>query len=224
MVAAAVRADPDIRDVAIILLTSMGHWSEIQKTEGVGVDACLLKPVRQSQLMSVLAATWTKKFSPECGRPQESHQARPNAERLFGGTNFRVLLAEDNVVNQKVAVRMLERFGLRVDVACNGQEAVRMVKLLPYDLIFMDCQMPEMDGYEATGAIRRLEESQRHVPIIALTAEAMDDARERCLQAGMDDHITKPIRPKDLAESVRKWVCVATPAPSPAPVAPVFPA
>jgi CheY-like chemotaxis protein len=219
IVAAAVRADPVIRDVAIILLTSLGHWSEVQKTDGTWVDACLLKPVRQSQLMSVMAATWTKKLNPEGGSLQETRQATPGTERLFGGATFRVLVAEDNVVNQKVAVRMLERFGLRVDVVGNGQEAVRMVELLPYDLIFMDCQMPEMDGYDAACAIRRLEGSKRRVPIIALTAAAMDGVREQCLQAGMDDHIAKPIRPKDLADMLQKWLCPATPEPSP--VAPI---
>jgi signal transduction histidine kinase/CheY-like chemotaxis protein len=192
MVAASVRADPLIRDIAIVLLTSIGHRSEAER-----VDACLQKPIRQSQLMSVLSAN-----------PQQLHPIRPREERRYGGPTFRVLVAEDNVVNQKVAIGLLEGFGLHADVARNGREAVRMVELLPYDLIFMDCQMPEMDGYEATRTIRRLEGSKRHVPIIALTAEAMDGARQRCLQAGMDDHVAKPIQREDLAETLQKWVAL----------------
>jgi CheY-like chemotaxis protein len=118
----------------------------------------------------------------------------------------RVLLAEDNVVNAKLAVRLLERLGCRVDVASNGHEALKMVQSIPFDLVFMDCQMPEMDGFEATRAIRAWENSSRdskspvtQLPIVALTANAMQGDRERCLAAGMDDYITKPLARSDLA-------------------------
>jgi len=117
----------------------------------------------------------------------------------------RVLVAEDNVVNQKVAVRMLEKLGFRVDVAANGREAITMFRMLPYDLIFMDCQMPEMDGYIATEEIRRLETLGQHVGIIAMTAEAMVGVREQCLAAGMDDYIAKPVKMESLLEAVRQW-------------------
>jgi len=123
-----------------------------------------------------------------------------------------VLVAEDNAVNQLVAVRMLERAGLRPDVAGNGREAVEMCAMLPYDLIFMDCQMPEMDGYTATAEIRKLQGSDGHVAIVAMTAEAMDGARERCLAAGMDDYIMKPVRPDDLIDALKKWVPEGIPA------------
>jgi CheY-like chemotaxis protein len=123
-----------------------------------------------------------------------------------------VLVAEDNVVNQKVAVRMLERLGLRVDVAANGREAVRMFELLPYDLIFMDCQMPEMDGYEAAQEIRRREGPGQRVAIIAMTADAMAGCREQCLEAGMDDFITKPVAMEALFESLQRWAPVKEPA------------
>jgi len=117
---------------------------------------------------------------------------------VFAGT--RILLVEDNIVNQKVGAAQLGKLGCRVDVAANGLEALKMTAQLPYDLIFMDCQMPEMDGYETTGHIRKREGADRHTPIIALTAGAMVKDRERCVQAGMDDYLSKPFRPAQLEE------------------------
>jgi CheY-like chemotaxis protein len=117
-----------------------------------------------------------------------------------------VLVAEDNVVNQKVAVRMLERLGLRADMAGNGREAVALFRMAPYDVILMDCQMPEMDGFEAAREIRRLENPARRVVIVAMTAEAMTGTREQCLAEGMDDYISKPVKLEDLYETLRKWV------------------
>ena len=124
----------------------------------------------------------------------------------FGGMPVRVLVAEDNIVNQKVAARILEKLGLRPDLAANGREAVEMFSLLPYDLIFMDCQMPEMDGYAAAREIRRREGPNQHVPIVAMTAEVLAGCREQCLAAGMDDHVAKPVKLELLVETLRKWV------------------
>jgi CheY-like chemotaxis protein len=120
---------------------------------------------------------------------------------------MRVLVAEDNVVNQKVAVHMLDRLGLRADVAANGREAVEMFGLLPYDVIFMDCQMPEMNGYDAATEIRRLEGAHRRIVIIAMTAEVLGGCRDRCLQAGMDDYISKPVNRNALFAALER--CVA---------------
>jgi PAS domain S-box-containing protein len=124
----------------------------------------------------------------------------------FAGSGLRVLVAEDNPVNQKVAVRILEKLGLRADLASNGVEALELREMLPYDLILMDCQMPEMDGYEAAREIRRREEGKRRTAIVAMTAEAMTGARERCIEAGMDDYIAKPVRFEDLVEALQKWL------------------
>jgi CheY-like chemotaxis protein len=129
-----------------------------------------------------------------------------------------VLVAEDNAVNQKVAVRMLEKLGLRADVAGNGREALRMLQMAPYDLVFMDCQMPEMNGYEATAQIRLREGSGPRLPIVALTADAAGEYRERCLQAGMDDVITKPVTLEDLGHALTTWLH-----PGRAEVAPLLP-
>lgn len=120
----------------------------------------------------------------------------------------RVLVVDDNAVNQTVAVRLLEKLGCRVDVAANGREAIEMVGLLPYDVIFMDCQMPEMDGFEATREIRKHEGLRAHRPIIAMTANVMPGDRERCLEAGMDDYISKPMRKTDLKEALKHHLVV----------------
>ena len=119
--------------------------------------------------------------------------------------HLRVLVAEDNAVNQRLTVRLLEKMHIRADVASNGREAVEMFQLLPYDLILMDCQMPEMDGYQATQEIRRREAAGSHVPIIALTASALAGSRERCRASGMDDFLSKPIQRGELARAVHKW-------------------
>ncbi len=134
--------------------------------------------------------------------PPEGTAEREGAVLL---PHLRVLVAEDNAVNQLLTVRMLEKMQIRADVASNGREAVEMFQLLPYNLILMDCQMPEMSGYEAARAIRHWEPPGSHVSIVALTAEALAGSRERCLSSGMDDFISKPIQPAALTAAVRKW-------------------
>jgi signal transduction histidine kinase/ligand-binding sensor domain-containing protein/CheY-like chemotaxis protein len=206
-VAAAIRAESQIPRPVVVLLTSAGHLKDISKSETVAIDAFLTKPVRQSQLLKTLTRTWSKKTSPAGGdtvHETPTEQLSPLKAGRFASPP-RTLVAEDNVVNQKVAIRMLEKLGLRADVAANGREAVSMFRLLPYDLIFMDCQMPEMDGYSATREIRRLEPPGQHRWIIAMTAEAMTGVREQCLAAGMDDYIAKPVKMDTLQEAVERW-------------------
>jgi signal transduction histidine kinase/CheY-like chemotaxis protein len=214
-----IKADPATRDTVLVMLSSVGYLGALRHMEGASIDACLPKPVRQSQLMNTLATAWSKKQHVALAGPAKpasriAEMKSALAEKSLGGT-LRVLVAEDNVVNQKVAIRMLERLGLRADVAANGREAVRMFQLLPYDLVFMDCQMPEMDGYEAAREIRRREGPARHVALVAMTADAMAGCRERCLEAGMDDFISKPVAMETLFGALQKWAPVKEPAPDP---------
>jgi CheY-like chemotaxis protein len=136
---------------------------------------------------------------PDPATPAERRPA-PAAERVR-----RVLLAEDNVVNQRLGVRTLEKLGCRADVAANGREAVEMARTFPYDLILMDCRMPEMDGYAATREIRSQENAGARIPIVAMTAHAVTGAREECLGAGMDDYIAKPVSPGELERVLLRW-------------------
>jgi two-component system, sensor histidine kinase and response regulator len=213
--AAAIKGDPAIQDTVVVILSSIGNWRQVKGLEGHSVDGCLVKPVRQSQLFNMLATAWAQRLhAVKTGRPEDifTPQPRPRQSSIeqFQGAHVRVLVAEDNVVNQKVAVRMLERMGIRSDVAGNGREAVDMVRLIPYDLILMDCQMPEMNGYEASMEIRRAEGQKRRTVIIAMTAEALEGSREHCLACGMDDFIAKPVKVESLVETIRKWTPAAS--------------
>ena len=144
---------------------------------------------------------------PRCEQQPAAPAARAAAPRPAGdGRPRRVLLAEDNPVNQMVARRMLERLGLQVDIASNGVAALAVLETVPYDAVFMDCQMPEMDGYQTTRAIRQGEPAGQHLPIIAMTANAMSGDRERCLAAGMDDYVSKPLRLEELQAAVARWL------------------
>ena len=208
-----IKSDPRLKDTLLAMLVSIGQRGDAKRAMESGFSAYLVKPVSPSQLFDALAMLWGARAE---GREAElitrhivaeSRIAKgaPLTEKRGGQLSARVLVVEDNIVNQKMAVRMLDKMGCRVDVAANGSEAMEKIETSTYDLIFMDCQMPEMDGYETTAAIRRRPNGLKHIPIIAMTAHAMQGDREKCLQAGMDDYISKPIRKESLTEMVRKW-------------------
>jgi len=208
--ARTIKADAKLKNTALVLLTSIGMRGDAALMKEAGFSAYLTKPARASQLLSALITVWgdqkrapSSQFVTRHPVTQSRAATVPGepAEPIFCA---RVLIVEDNAVNQVIAARLLEKLGCRVDVAANGREAVEMVGLLPYDAIFMDCQMPEMDGFEATQEIRRQEGSVVHRPIIAMTANAMQGDRERCLDAGMDDYVSKPIRKADLTEALER--------------------
>ena len=203
--AEAVKKDAIGRDVALILVTSASRWSGMKRLEGRSIDVCLTKPVRQSQLMNALATAWSRKLGKPPVAPPRSRR-HVAAAGQFADRSLRVLVVEDNIVNQKVAGLMLNQLGLRPDFAADGREAVQMWSMAPYDIIFMDCQMPRMDGYEATGEIRSRERPGERPVIIAMTAEAMAGAREDCLIAGMDDYIAKPVNGGELLRVLETWV------------------
>jgi signal transduction histidine kinase/DNA-binding response OmpR family regulator len=208
--ARAIRADVQLRETVVVLLTSLSLWPGIRQKESGTIDASLVKPVRQSQLLDTLATTWARKRQLSvCDSRLGDHPAKRMRDGLaarFDGMRVRVLVAEDNIVNQKVAIGMLEKLGIRPDLAANGREAVEMAGILPYHLILMDCQMPEMDGYAAAREIRRKEGPNQHVPIVAMTAEVLAGCREQCAAAGMDGHIAKPVTTEFLVEALQKWV------------------
>ncbi|MBT5875772.1 MAG: response regulator [Candidatus Latescibacteria bacterium] len=208
----AIKADPHIAETAMIMLTSIGRRGEASQFAEIGFDAYLIKPVRKYQLRDTIATVWERRRQ-KAGSPmvtrhtiaeaQAQNPNRPDPERRR--FNARVLVAEDNVVNQKVAARMLEKFGCRVDVAANGREAIELLEILPYDVLFLDCQMPEMDGFETTDAIRNRKDAIQAMPIVALTANALQGERKRCLDAGMDDYISKPVAMSDFETMLHRW-------------------
>ena len=198
--AVLIRNDQRFGKIPLLLLTSAFHEAEDRRRlHTSGFAAILPKPIRQAQFLSALRGV--------LGTPiPRTHQGEPEEEASLPNLELRILLAEDNSVNQKVALRMLERWGCRADAVANGAEALSALENLPYDLVLMDVQMPEMDGLEATHAVRRREEGTgRHIPIIALTAHAMTGDRERCLAAGMDDYVSKPIRSVELMNTLSQW-------------------
>ena len=209
-----IRSEPALAAVRLVLLTSSGVRGSAESARQAGLSAYLTKPVRQTQLYDCLTSVMTE--AAETGRIITRHTITEDRSRQ----RPRLLVADDNPVNQKVAVAMLARIGYRTDAVSNGAEAVEAHSLMRYGAILMDCQMPEMDGFEATTEIRRREGSSSHVPIIALTAAAMKADRERCLEVGMDDYIAKPARLEHLAAVLARWVD-QTPAESPPEAAPI---
>ena len=209
-----IRGEPALASTSLILLSSTAVPGQAKQAEAAGFAAFLTKPVRQSSLYDCLAtvlavpAAPTRRASGSFRRVSgpvrmitQHHLAEARAAR-----RARILLAEDNEVNQQVAVGMLEALGHRVDVVSDGTEAVAAVAGAQYDLIMMDCQMPGMDGFEATAAIRRMAAPGKRIAIVAMTANAMQGDRERCLAAGMDDYLTKPVNRERLQEVIDRWL------------------
>jgi len=186
-----IHADPLLKSTPLVLLTSSGQQSEWQRFAELGFAGYLLKPVAQRDLTSCLMLVLSGRAEDWHARTQGIAAQHVAAER--GRDRRRILIAEDNVVNEKVARHSLQKLGFLVDAVQNGRDAVTAWQTGRYDLILMDCQMPELDGYEATREIRNRERDGQHIPIVALTAHAMKDDDLKCKAAGMDDHLTKPL-------------------------------
>jgi CheY-like chemotaxis protein/HPt (histidine-containing phosphotransfer) domain-containing protein len=193
----AMRADADLAEMTVIILTSGDRPNDASCAERLAVAQRLLKPVKQSELFDAIAAA----LGMEVGEPEAASQQE--AQTLV--RPLKILLAEDSVVNQRLAVGLLERHGHEIIVANNGQEAINALARQSFDLVLMDVQMPELDGLEATRRIRSREQQagNGHVPIIAMTAHALKGDRERCLAAGMDEYVSKPIREQQLLAAMR---------------------
>jgi CheY-like chemotaxis protein/HPt (histidine-containing phosphotransfer) domain-containing protein len=204
--------------------TSLGIRGDARRYEEIGFAAYTTKPIQHQELRAVLSLVLRDR-----NRAEQSlqtiitrHTVREK-QNMFSDRKARILLAEDNITNQHVALGILKKLGLRADAVANGAEAVKALELLPYDLVLMDVQMPEMDGIEATGHIRNPQSAvqDHNIPIIAMTANAMQGDREICLKAGMSDYVSKPVSPQALAETLEKWLpdeteATSTPAVTPA--------
>ncbi len=200
-----VKADQTLCRTLLVLLTSKANRGDAKAMQEIGFAAYLTKPIKSSQLHDCLALV----LSSHCLKPGK--QPRPILTRHSVAEHkkrrVRLLLAEDNIVNQKVVLRILEKAAYRADAVANGREVLAALEKIPYDLILMDVQMPDMDGFEATQEIRRREKGRgRRIPIIAMTAHAMKGDRERFLEGGMDDYIPKPVHPENLMAAIERWV------------------
>jgi CheY-like chemotaxis protein len=211
-----LRADYNLRGTRIVIASRQGGACHPLVGHESGVWGFMSKPVLRSTLAKMLGEVLGRKRPPGSDRGSAAAskpaarpcpQVAPAPEPVdHGAGKGHLLLAEDNLINQKVAVRMVEKLGYRVTVVGNGRRAVDATLCGHYDAILMDCQMPEMDGYEATGAIRRHQRAGQYIPVIAMTANAMRGDREKCLAAGMDDYLAKPVKPVDLERMLSRWV------------------
>jgi len=202
MLARAIRSQEAGQRLPLLLLASHRDADLVAEAQSIGLSSYLLKPVRRAHFLSAVCRALGRMHS-ERDRPlpvQIEPQAVPAQSRR------RVLVAEDTPTNQKVAALLLDRLGYHAEVVANGLEAIEAIKMAPYDLILMDCNMPEMDGFAATQAIRQMQNGTGHTPIIALTANALQGEHERCVAAGMDDYLAKPIRMERLASMLKKWL------------------
>ncbi len=218
-----IRKEPLTQNTPVIVLTSMGRRSELSRLNELGCAGYLLKPVKQSQLLETLASVVGQRKRKEATGRKHHSLAKP---RHMVNHGLRILLAEDNEINQRMTQVLLTRQGCLVDLANNGLEAVDAVQQKQFDLIFMDVQMPDMDGFEATQRIRSLEGTERHTPVVAMTAHAMPEDRQRCLDAGMDDYLSKPLDAHKVFEIIERWTDTSgeytTPGDTAVPLAPPF--
>jgi two-component system sensor histidine kinase/response regulator len=204
MLARAIKAEPLFANTKLIMLSSMSEQLEQDELRAVGINACLVKPAKQSCLFNCIADALGAKRAPSASITVTETSTAPVDSR-----KARILLAEDNTINQDVALGQLDRLGYTADVVSNGREALDAVNSKPYDIVLMDCMMPEMDGYQATKKIRELERqnlnSRPRVHIVAMTANAMLGDRDKCIAAGMDDYVSKPVQLADLRRALEKW-------------------
>jgi signal transduction histidine kinase/DNA-binding response OmpR family regulator len=204
--AGAIGSDPQLASTQLILLSSRGRRGDAGLAKQAGIAAYLAKPVREGELYDAIATVMAHSGPVRTPTGEARLVTRHSLREATPRPRGRVLVVEDNLVNQRVAALILERLGFVADIAADGAEGVEAVERTPYLAVLMDCQMPGTDGFEATRQIRRSEAGARHVPIIAMTAGAMEGDRKRCLAAGMDDYVAKPVRPEDLEAMLRRWV------------------
>jgi two-component system sensor histidine kinase/response regulator len=202
MLAKAIKADPLLAGTRLVMMTSLDRQEDSAAMEAAGLDAYLTKPVRHAHLFESLSKVIANETR-QPARPGLYKHAPTGASTAPNA--MRVLIAEDNIVNQKVAVNQVHKLGCHADVVGNGREALDALDAAHYDLVLMDCQMPELDGYKATAQLREREGDARHTRIVAMTAHAIEGDREKCIAAGMDDYLSKPLRFEALREIVKRY-------------------
>ena len=215
VLAQKIKEDLLLAKTPLIMLTTVAERINVEDLKAAGVDDALIKPVRQSKLFdSIITVILGESAGARAAEPIKDSQSTDGPLPI---RNIRILLAEDNTINQKVALGQLAELGYTADVVANGMEVIKALEQIPYDVVLMDCQMPEMDGYESSEVIRQRElkrpetiKSKSRVHIIAMTANAMQGDRERCLSRGMDDYITKPVEVEDLKAALDRWKPAAT--------------
>jgi len=204
-----IKEDPILNGTRLVMLTSSGARGEAKRFQEIGFSGYAVKPIRHEELKGVLLLSLSENAAANTAIPPIAtrHTAREALPR-FANRAVRILLAEDNITNQQVALGILRNLGLSADAVADGREAVEAIRLLPYDLVLMDVQMPEMDGLEATRRVREMESEKNRsaIPIIAMTAHAMQGDKEMCLKAGMNGYIAKPILSRELAEILEEWL------------------
>jgi CheY-like chemotaxis protein len=204
-----IKGNPQLNPTLMIMVTAQSQRGDTALLQQIGFVGYLPKPVRQGQLHDSIAIILGR--ANQTSSNQTSEVIEPIITRHtvaeIDRRSIRILLAEDNVINQKVAQSILGKIGYKADIVANGLEAVRALKIVNYDVVLMDCEMPEMNGFEATAVIRDPESKvlNHKVPIIAMTANAMKGDREICVAAGMDDYISKPVKKDELAAMLEKW-------------------
>ena len=206
----AIRSDELFKQTKLLMLTSLGWRGPLSRLKLMGFSACLTKPVRRSHLHDSLISIVTAADNGHTLSSPDYSAARPAApveDHFKASRQCRILVVEDNSINQRLVMLMLNKFGYRADAVANGKECVEALANMPYDLVLMDCQMPVMDGYEATQMIRSASSPvlNHRIPVIAMTAHALKGDQEKCLAAGMDDYIKKPLVPNILKETIARW-------------------
>jgi two-component system, sensor histidine kinase and response regulator len=199
-----IKNDPRLKDTIMIMLSSRGMRGDAAKARETGFAAYLTKPIKSSQLFDCLISVLSRnKKNAGTEEPQLVTQHTISEDKL---KKIRILLAEDNIMNQKVVLKLMEKWGFKIDAVANGKEAVKALELIPYNVVLMDVMMPEMDGFEATRVIRSPESRvlDHNVLIIAMTAHAMKGDREQCLEAGMNDYISKPLKSQEFYRVLQK--------------------
>jgi signal transduction histidine kinase/CheY-like chemotaxis protein/HPt (histidine-containing phosphotransfer) domain-containing protein len=210
--AKTIRSAPDVGRPRLVATYPLGHRPNERQMRDAGLCSWIAKPMRPSQLLNRLAGAMAQTHSANVRAPTGADTVRTPSRRrtalLSDGqrNDARILLAEDHAINQRVALMMLKKLGYHAHAVANGREVINALNAHPYDLVLMDCQMPDLDGYEATRRIRQTAAEYRHIPIVGVTAHALEGDREKCLAAGMDDYLTKPILPEKLGETVERWL------------------